>query len=256
MSALFLVALLATGYIFSSLHYPSSYRLNRSEGWIAYFNIAKNGLLFFIITLPFLLLFDTLNWAQELANSLGLYRKDIMQWGFTFEQLKVLTWAITSLMLSFLMGYVSKFWYRIPSRKNTLLMKLVKRDSFEKVVISNITSNENEDTNSFVAITLRNNKVYIGWFDDVALEHGALSDFTITPVLSGYRCNDTKELVINTNYLDHFKSHSNYMTNPEEVFSEYKVTIMKDQVDTLSLFNPSTYEKFQRKTPTFNLNHC
>lgn len=256
MSALFLVAILVTGYIFSSLHYPSSYRLNRSEGWIAYFNIAKSGLLIFLASLPVLLSIDYLNWAQYLTSFLGLYRKDILQWGFTLQQLKVFTWVSFSLSLSFLMGYISKLWYSNTERKNDLLMKLTIRDSFEKVVISNIISNKKEETNSFVSITLRDNKVYVGWFEDVALEQGSLSDFTITPVLSGYRNNETKELVIHTNYLDHFKSHENYENNPEEVFSEYKVTIMKDQVDTIGLFNPKTYEKFQSKPKKYNLNYC
>ncbi|KPV96458.1 hypothetical protein AN214_01553 [Pseudoalteromonas sp. P1-9] len=256
MSALFLVAILVTGFVFSSLHYPSSYRLNRSEGWVVYFSIAKNGFLLFLITLPLLLLVDYMNWVREFTKLLGLYRKDIIQWGFTFQQLKILSWVISSITLAFVSGYCSKFYYKSDERKNNLLKKITQRDSFEKVVVSNIIKNRQEDTLSFVAITLRDNKVYVGWFEDVALEHGTLSDFTITPVLSGYRDNNSKELIITTNYLDHFKSHNNYNDETEKVFSEYKVTIMKDQVDTLSLFNPTTYEKFQKKLTSYNLNHC
>ena len=245
MSALLLVSILASGFIFSSLHYPTSYRLNRTTGWLPYFIIATNGLIISLISLVILLYVDTQNYGRELASYLVLYKKDILQWGLSYDQLKAVSLAGVSVLFATLLGLAFKFFYAVGDKRHNLLRRLAKKDHFEKVIIDNIT--ENKSSMSCVSITLRSRKVYIGWFEDVSFEQGELSDFTVTPILSGYRDSENLELIITVNYLEHFEADRRFGNFPEEVFKDYKITIMKDQVDFINLFSATTYKKFQKK---------
>lgn len=259
MSALLILSVLATGFTFTSLYYPSVYKLNRSTGWLPYFFIVRAGFIFFLITLPILLWIDTENYGRWFAGELSLYRKDILQWGFSFEELKLITWSASSFLLACLTGICFFVYYKIPSRRNKASLNLVKREHFEKVIATNIISNKDKSRGiSCVLLTLQSGKVYVGMFEDIPLEHGHIKDFTITPILSGYRKNPEQSIEFNVNYLEHFKEDSRYEKMPDEVFKDYKITIARDQVDTLSLFDPEIYKRFQAVNNGihFNWNHC
>jgi len=255
MSALLILSILATGFTFTSLYYPSSYKLNRTTGWLPYFLIARNGFTFFLITLFILLWIDTENYGRWLAAKLSLYRKDILQWGFSFGELKLIVWATSSYILAVVVGFGSFLYYKIPTVRNRASLGLVKNEHFEKVIMTNIISNKKYPNDiSCVSLTLESGKVYVGTFEDIPLEHGRLSDFTITPILSGYRDKFDLSIKFNVNYLEHFETDSRYAESPEEVFKDYKVTICREQVDTISLFDPKTYKEFQKKEekPSFS----
>ncbi len=195
-----------------------------------------------------LLWVDTENYGRWLAMELGLYRKDILMWGFSFGELKLIVWATSSYILAIVIGFGSFLYYKIPFVRNKASLKLVKNEHFEKVIVTNIISNkENPKNISCVSLTLESGKVYVGTFEDIPLEHGRLSDFTITPILSGYRDNSDLSIKFNVNYLEHFKKDSRYQESPEEVFTDYKVTICREQVDSISLFDPNVYKVFQEK---------
>lgn len=250
MSALLVLAILATGFTFTSLYYPSIYKLNRATGWLPYFLIARSGFVFFLITLPVLLWIDYRNYGRLLAAALGLYRKDILQWGFSFDELKLIAWAISSFLLAVMSGVFSKLYYQIPFIRNRTSLKLVKKEHFEKVIVTNIIKNkENPQGILGVSLTLQSGKVYVGMFEDIPLEHGELTDFTITPLLSGYRNESDHTLTFTVNYIEQFKRDHRYAKSPEEVFKDYKVTIRRDQVETMSLFDPEIYKKFQTAPP-------
>ena len=250
MSALLLVSILTAGFILASLHYPSSYKLNRVTGWLPYFIIASHGVVLSLITLLILLCVDYCNFGRVLTSILGIYKKDILQWGFDYKELKLIVWSTSSIMLGSLLGGLSKWYYSDQTIKNKRLRVLTKDNHFEKVIINNIEENMlssslvNSVSVSCVAISLRSGKVYVGWFEDVSLEKGVLTDFTITPTLSGYRSKEKHKLKVEVNYLEHFECDPRYKDTPQEVFKDYKVTIMKDQVDYLSLFDSNTYKKF------------
>ena len=251
MSALFLVLILTAGYILASLHYPSSYKLNRVVGWLPYFIIASHGVVISLVTLLILLYVDYCNFGRLLTAALGIYKKDILQWGFEYKEIKLLIWAISSIILAALLGISSKLYYKDQTRKHKLLQELTKKNHFEKVIINNIEANIlSSQSVSCVAISLRSGKVYIGWFEDVSFEKGELTDFTITPTLSGYRSKEKHQLMIDVNYLEHFERDERYQNDPQKVFKDYKVTIMKDQVDHLNPFDSNIYKNFNETEPT------
>lgn len=103
-----------------------------------------------------------------------------------------------------------------------------------------------------VQITLKNDKVYIGWMK--ALPIPSHSSFvSILPVYSGYRDKDRKTLDLTTQYLDVYASYVQ-----EGTFLDIRdittLVIKIDEVVTATKFDDEMYQRFMNKTPTSDYN--
>jgi len=97
-------------------------------------------------------------------------------------------------------------------------------------------------TGVLMQITLKNNKVYIGFSNVLPVPKE--SDFLIiTPLLSGYRESETKLLKFTTDYFDVIDSFVDNTANDYNI----DVLIRKDEILTASLFDYRVYEFFNKK---------
>jgi len=252
--------LIATGFVFSTLHYPTKYKLNRSEGWIPYFTIATIGCFFFALTLPFMMWLDIQNYGRDLASYFNLRFNDIKQWEIAFKELKFIAWAAASFAISLTLGTIAYLIYKIPPIREWSSRKLGNRDPLEKLIVENIFINKNNINNAdqklhCICVTLKSRKVYVGFCDIVVLEHGKINGFSLTPMLSGYRNEDNHRINFTVNYQSHFKSYDEYEDDPEEVFRKYKVTIFSENIEHINLFDADVYKKFPSPKPSSEMKY-
>lgn len=98
-------------------------------------------------------------------------------------------------------------------------------------------------TGELMQLTLKNNKVYIG-FTDIIPVPKETNYLTITPVLSGYRNSETKELMITTDY---FKVLEIYTTqNPDFEIYSIDISIKQDEILTASLYSQTVFDLFNK----------
>lgn len=96
-----------------------------------------------------------------------------------------------------------------------------------------------------IQITLSNGKCYVGWVKALPIPSYS-SSISILPVYSGYRNNETKELIYTTQYLDVYASY----VQDGIVTSTWGLTNLVIKIDcivTAGQFNNEMYERFLRK---------
>jgi len=98
------------------------------------------------------------------------------------------------------------------------------------------------DVNSAVLLTLATRKVYIGYVNDLPNLETKFAYITLVPAMSGYRRDDTLELVLTTNYIALWRSR-------EVDIEEFLVVIPVENIKTASLFDYDIYRAhFSQKT--------
>lgn len=97
-----------------------------------------------------------------------------------------------------------------------------------------------------VSLTMRNEKVYVGFVTsnvDPAFDRKYL---TLIPMLSGYRDADTKQMVITTVYgVVYDRMISQGMADPESPADEFELVLPIAEVVSANLFIPDVYEMFE-----------
>lgn len=101
---------------------------------------------------------------------------------------------------------------------------------------------------SFVKVSLKSRKVYIGFVVSEQFNNVDLENIMIIPFLSGYRDKDTLTLITNCNYMPMYEKNQfldiNYKVNSDKV-DDLKMLIRVDEIETISLFDPLYYEDFE-----------
>ncbi|PSV27643.1 hypothetical protein C9J40_20115 [Photobacterium sp. GB-72] len=262
MGVVYIAFILATGFVFSQLHYPLKYRINRAEGWVAYFLTATVGFFFFASLFPFLLWFDMQGYGVEITKFLNIKWRHIKEWGFEVYQLKLLCWSFLSLSLSVFLGCLSTLIHIIfPSLVSWQTKRLLKSDALDSVIYENIMRNQKKkmgENLSYLSINLKSRKVYVGVCNSVSFEHGHISIIRLTPVLSGYRDADNLKLNFTTNYFDHYEKNEDISSTPEKVLEKFNITLFKDEIESISLFDPTYYSMFNQpqKSKVSSLRYC
>jgi len=245
MGIVYIAVLLATGIVFSYLHYPSKYQLNRSEGWMTYATIVSRGLFFLLLSLPVLLWIDTENYARIIADQYDLKYKTIKEWGYTFKEIKLFAWFFISFILSILVGLLIWVGYLFPSIRSWKTYRLSKQDALEHMLFKNTQQRGyiQDGEVSVLRFTLKSRKVYIGICSDLALEHGQVTEVQITPFFSGYNKPVKQKLVLTSNYIEQFYNDSDYMKSADKVYAKYQVLLVRSELETVSTFDLDSYEK-------------
>ncbi|MCB0744917.1 MAG: hypothetical protein KDC67_13500 [Ignavibacteriae bacterium] len=99
-------------------------------------------------------------------------------------------------------------------------------------------------TGELMQITLKNDKVYIG-FTDILPEPKKTNYLKITPVLSGYRNPITKRLKITTKY---FKVLEVYLSDcPKFDIYDIDISIKQDEILTANIYDQNVFDMFNKK---------
>ena len=93
----------------------------------------------------------------------------------------------------------------------------------------------------FIEISLRNRKSYIGY--PLSMKNGRNADIELSPLQSGYRDEETQELVIDTDYTGVILDDSDIDA------SDTRVIISSSEVVSAKPFDPRLYRKFQEVNP-------
>ncbi len=100
------------------------------------------------------------------------------------------------------------------------------------------------DGQELIEVTLESGKCYIG----IAVESGIESyseghgDLSLIPMASGYRDNNTRELVITTDYASVINQS---FEDPEDLeLEDFRVVVPMERIQSARLFRPEVYELF------------
>ena len=144
MGVVYIAFILATGYVFSTLSLPASHKLSKAAGWVPYFQVAMYGFVFFIFTLPLLLFIDLKDYARHLSSSIGFKYYHYSELGISLPEAKMAVWAIASMFLALLSGFISWLIHKVPSIRNRAVKASVRGDVLDSVIYNNTQSNLNK----------------------------------------------------------------------------------------------------------------
>lgn len=100
------------------------------------------------------------------------------------------------------------------------------------------------ETGELMQLTLKNNKVYIG-FTDIIPVPKETNFLKITPVMSGYRDSETKTLKITTEYFDVLDIYLS--EEPEFDIYDIDISIKKDEILTAGIYDQNVFDLFNKK---------
>ena len=96
-----------------------------------------------------------------------------------------------------------------------------------------------------IEVSLRSRKTYIGVAVESGIGAGADTDLALIPLLSGYRKEDTLELVVTTNYFDIISEYTGQSSG--RTMRDLRVVIPLTEVMSARLFDMELYRAFQQR---------
>lgn len=146
-------------------------------------------------------------------------------------------------LINFLMTWNYSFCnYKISASKIKRYITLKFGDDFEKLYWQ--LDEEEEYKDKFVLITLKNNKVYVGWFRELDMPIRNVI-FSIYPVLSGFRNSETKLLTFTTMYSYLYERYANNEAELDEIKRLMEIRVLKSEIITMNRFDFNLYNDFQ-----------
>lgn len=244
MFAVLLIVILTSGYIYSSKHLPSRYKMAKSDGWNLYFQVARRGLELAIGSAVICVAIDFTDIiGYTLKQTTGLmYLPDFKQIPFSHHDLKLLVWAAFTVFFSYATAWIKSRKYRVNRvRKLNMLLHVVRENPLESFVTKATLSFVNEDEDSqVVCITLSSRKVYIGFcVGGNNVLHGNLEHVGIIPIRSGFRDKDDLKLIITNDY-------ESYFLEPNVNIGEFVILIPTSEITTYQNFDLAAYEAIQQ----------
>lgn len=243
MLALFIIIVLVSGFIYSSRHLPSRYKMAKSDGWYLYFQVARRGteITIFSAFLCFIIdMSDAVGYI--LKNVFGLlYDKNFSDIPFSHNNVKMLSWGLVTILLSYVLAWVkSRKYEKSQSDRFNLLLDIVRENPLEYFIIDASLSFVNIDEDSkVVSITLSSGKVYIGYcLGGNNVTQGNLEHIEIIPIRSGYREKETNNLVVTNNYEDYFLENNS-------AIDEFLIVIPTSEIISYQYFDLPAYEAIQ-----------
>ncbi|MFV0574010.1 MAG: hypothetical protein ACK5NC_01090 [Vibrio sp.] len=242
MSAVFIALALVSGFIFTQLHIPARYRQKRTTGWDSYFYVATKGALLGLSAAIFCIIFDYYNIVAVVLNKLGFEFKNFDSLSITIEDIKVGAWSVTSIILAYISGGISKLVYRSSDKRNRAITKTLACDYMDTFWIRAMVEIRP------VLVTLKSRKCYVGLaLGDVGAMEDGCNSLLILPLLSGYRDKDDLSLEINTNYYKHYLENEIGENSPNLNLSHFQNVLPKSEVESLSFFDIDTFRAFKKE---------
>ncbi|WP_274056323.1 hypothetical protein [Vibrio parahaemolyticus] len=242
MSAVLLLLVLVSGFIYTSLHVPARFKQKRVTGWDSYFYVVVWGACWGFFSALVCVLVDYFDCVANTLVLLDLNLKDLSKLAIQFDDLRLIAWAFTSVFLSLSFGLLSKLYYWIfEDRKLKHIAKIARNDHLDTFIL------EASATQQPILVTLSSRKCYVGiCFGEAGFDDGGSDHLSILPLLSGYRDKDTLSLEIKTNYHVHFEDNNIYSGKHDSLtVNHFRVIIPKSEIETYSFFDVDTFKAFK-----------
>ena len=243
-AALIIATILVAGYIYAHQHFPTRYRLTRTDGWHSYFYVAYRGALFGILSAILCFTMDYFDCvAKYIKPNFNLLLSDFDHMLISVNYIKASAWAVVTLTLAQFAGWLSRAYFSLfPSRKDIRLINLVQENHIEHFVV------EASLTQFPIIVTLSSRKTYVGLCYGSELSNGEMDSIAILPYLSGYRDKDDLTFEDTTDYFKHYTSEGIIDGNNEDLsLEDFRVVLPQSEIETYAFFDLDTYIKFKQE---------
>lgn len=224
------------GYYFITRFVYKKYKYARLETQRLIFDSIIAGVLTFLIVYVLRTIF-TLFFTGYIENIYRLlYLMPIEEkpflWTFLFGFLLT---VLTVKILNWILREMKYFGWNTPVEKAV--------DNFGDEIEQLFKKSAKEE--NLIQITLKNNKVYVGFVDYIPPPKES-NYLKIIPVISGYRNSETKIIKFTTNY---YAALEIYQSNDEKQGSfEMDITLKQDEIFTANVFDYEVYNSFNKTT--------
>lgn len=251
MWAAIVLVVLACGYLYTNRHLPSKFKQQKAIGWNAYFDVAVQGGLFLGSGLFLTIALWLASWAiMCLFNIPWLFDWTSHKFTFAYDVLKIRLFGLSffsaatlgfTILISVGAAKNAEKKFRDPSQRNAILREIASNSATESVIFEAIESG------LLLLITLKSRKVYVGMVDEARFHHLDTDTIVIIPLISGYRHKDTLTFVMENNYAQHYEEEGITLTSQPLSVYQFRHVLPFDQIESLSLFNVNTFEKFKSR---------
>lgn len=258
-SAPLLLLSVVGGYAFATIWAGSLYYSARESGHRLYFRaVFYAGFLLAAATLIHIILYTR---APEYQVLLGIvsditgYENSTIWAGASKVAIPVLSFVLGPFFAATLNIPKLSWLINVPIPGTTirpffmwerwLLDRAIQNNDFEKLVARSVY------TNLPMLLTLRTGKVYVGWAVRAPNPVQDRRAVRILPLVSGYRREETHEVIFTTDYYDILaKVDSPDIPDLDHLeLGDFEVVIPSDQICSAHLFDLEAYEHFYREKP-------
>ncbi|EGO7252983.1 hypothetical protein IU821_004699 [Salmonella enterica] len=246
MTAFIVLMVLVSGYLFSVNALPVRYCLKRSEGWGAYFFVAAWGVMFFAVGWVVCSVMSYLGYFSVIAHDIGISRGTIKTLvplsgggNNSTDDLRTGVWVVFSLAMSWCSGLLMKGWYGKGIRKYKAIADAARNNPFEMMAI------ESAAMLTPLMVTMKSQKIYVGWAASPSLEYGRIEYLSVIPLLSGFRNKNTLEVKFTTNYRRHYREYGVVDNVSRMRLDDFRVIIPASEIHNMSFFDFDAYLKFK-----------
>lgn len=233
---------LVAGYIFSSQHLSSRYRLSRTDGWHSYFYVAVHGIFFSLLSAGICFTIDYFDCISKYIKPRGYLLSDFNSLLLDLQQIKIGAWALLTVILAQLSGWMSRtyyFWF--PGQKDKRLQKIVAENHLESFIL------EASYRQFPIIVTLSSRKTYVGICFGDELVNGELDSIALLPYLSGYREKDDLTFEDTTNYQKHYLAEGIADSSHEHLtMNDFRIILPRSEIESYAFFDIETYIKFKK----------
>ena len=213
------------GYWFLTHWNYTRYRAARDSGYHVLFSSAFAGLVLFVLAYGMVLLLK--HWLPQL----------VAQWD-SHIPIPYSAPAVLSVLLGFLLPIPLNWIYG--TERAAQKAAVISGDLVELLIAESIADQK------LVELSLKSGKSYIGLALESGIERQQVEpDVALIPLLSGYRNQETRELVITTDYsLVIEQALESWGLN----YEDFRIVIPMSQIVSARLFFPKVYDLFQEGT--------
>lgn len=242
MSAVLILLILVSGFVFTNLHIPARFKQKRTAGWDSYFHVVAWGSLWGFVGASLCVAIDYYDCVARTIEYFGLNLKDVSKLAIKFDDIRLIAFAFTSVTVAIFCGLISRLFYWFCSdQKLKLIAKIARNDHLDTFIL------EASATQMPILVTLGSRKCYVGiCFGEVGLDDGGSDHLSLLPLLSGYRDKDKLSLEIMTNYHVHYEDNQIYSgAHSNLTLDHFRVIVPKSEVEVYSFFDVDTFKQFK-----------
>ncbi|TMP43737.1 MULTISPECIES: hypothetical protein [unclassified Pseudoalteromonas] len=196
-TVIFIMVITIAGHIYRKTNYKLYPKYEASEGYHTFLLAASTGMLLFVFSYIFVTDVSHYSFAKSIgawfSSKLSILTPSV---GQNFEIVNLISVLFFTIVFSWLVPKLKLFVasFREDSPLYNSWKAAARKDLTPE--FTHLAFNSWE-YGLPVALTLSNNKVYIGYISEIGIDS---NDIHLLPILSGYRCDDTKDLVYLIDY--------------------------------------------------------
>jgi len=238
-TAILVVLPLVGGYIFASRWIVTKYVVDREDGHRLYFRAVFYGVfLFAVALLSRLLLVSCIDSYEHFEAALLSFYQGTLKDPKDPSQLNTL---VTSL---YAFGLGATLWVPfsfLPNQwKLFLYDRAIRSNEFEMLIAAAARRVIP------IAVTMENNKVYVGLLSETPPPSQQRKSLTILPLMSGFRRADTSEIKFTTYYNLIYKKLDKI--SPNLTIDDFSIVLPIDKIQSVNMFDVVVYEEFQKQS--------